>query len=133
MAILTIRLIKSFAYRNVKNLVIRDVDLSQTSVRDLMGLIYKRIDTETPWISWSPNATAFFDTLKLYTQPFGAKSQHLVINFEDDDALILYSPAMSSCPSTKTLEELGCRNETELSLFNHEQYRSFKANPENLW
>lgn len=40
MAILTIRLIRSFTYRVIKYLVLREINLQETTVKDLQTLIF---------------------------------------------------------------------------------------------
>lgn len=142
MTVLTLRLIKSFEYRSIKSLVLRDVDLSMT-LKDFIEYIkqgkLKEIECITYIIlaiinqsafKWSSNA--IFDTLKLYTQPFGAKSQNLAINFDNDEELILISPKHQELLS-RTLNSLGCKNETELSYFNYDQYINYKNDPKILW
>ncbi len=94
-----------------------------------MSRIQELLSTD-PLLTWSKNTS--FDTLKLYVQAFGAKSQHLVINFGNDDELVLLSPTLQS-NLDKTLGQLGCKNETELSLFDKEQYQVYKMDPKVLW
>lgn len=42
MAILTIRIIKSFPYRSIKNVVLKDVDLTTTTPAALLEQVQKR-------------------------------------------------------------------------------------------
>jgi hypothetical protein len=128
MAVMTVRLVKSFEYRNVRNVVLKDLELDMT-LKQLMSRIQELLSTD-PLLTWSKNTS--FDTLKLYVQAFGAKSQHLVINFGNDDELVLLSPTLQS-NLDKTLGQLGCKNETELSLFDKEQYQVYKMDPKVLW
>lgn len=51
---------------------------------------------------------------------------NLVINMEDDDQLVLSD-------SSKTLLQCGIENETELSVFNWNDYVEYKKNPEEKW
>ena len=44
-ATLTVRLIKSFPYRTVKNLILRHVDLTKTTVGGLKDLIRSRLSS----------------------------------------------------------------------------------------
>lgn len=62
------------------------------------------------------------DTLKIYYQPHGTKSQNLAINLDSDDTLLMG-------PGTRCLSEFPIQNETEISFFNEEAYLNFKANP----
>ncbi|KAJ1894683.1 hypothetical protein LPJ66_005044 [Kickxella alabastrina] len=64
------------------------------------------------------------DTLKIYTQAFGNKTQNLIINLEDEGFLN---------DDSAMLDFVGIRNETELSIFNREAYEAYKANPEMKW
>jgi hypothetical protein len=53
------------------------------------------------------------------------KSQHLVINFEEDETQILQTG--------KTLKEFNIEHETELSFFVLQEYLDYKKNPEVKW
>ncbi|KAJ1734486.1 hypothetical protein LPJ61_001055 [Coemansia biformis] len=73
---------------------------------------------------FKPYRHIVFDTLKLYTQAFGNKTQNLIINLEsteflDDDSAVL--------------EAVGVRSETELSFFNRVDYDRYAENPVTLW
>lgn len=131
MAIITIRLIKSFEYRNVKNMVLKDLDLETLTLQGLVDMVRSRLGTESGFVSWGKNAC--FDALKLYSQPFGAKSQHLVINLEGDDQLLLFSPLGGQENMSMTLAKLGCKHETEISMFDYAHYEKYKQNPQTLW
>eukprot|EP01080_Neovahlkampfia_damariscottae_P001799 gene1799-941_t len=120
-ATITVRLIRSFEYRNVMNMVVHDYDTSKTT-EEFMEYIMKEIQKESKYLT---HRKKNYDTLKLYTQAHSMKSQHLVINFEDDETKLLLKG--------KTLEEQGIENETELSCFNLEEYITFKKNPEIKW
>ncbi|KAJ1813996.1 hypothetical protein LPJ60_006171, partial [Coemansia sp. RSA 2675] len=66
-----------------------------------------------------------YNTLKIYTQAFGNKTQNLIINIGDDGFLL---------DDKATLEFAGVRNETELSFFNHEAYKAYARSPtETKW
>ncbi|PRP88835.1 hypothetical protein PROFUN_00303 [Planoprotostelium fungivorum] len=118
--ILTIRVIRSFEYRTVKNLIIQNVSLSNTTVGQLKETIRQKI-TSTP--GFKPFLTTSFDTLKIYSKAHGAKSQNLIINLEHDDDWTLSD-------DSAVLSSLGIEEETELSWYNKEQYDKFKSNPE---
>ncbi|CDO57986.1 hypothetical protein DV451_004404 [Geotrichum candidum] len=122
-AILTIRIIKSFPYRSIKNHVLKDVDLVNTTAGDLLEQIKTLIKTTS---ALRPYRTTEFDTLKIYTKAHGSKTMNLVINFEHDDDWIMSD-------LSRTLADYGVENETEISVFNREAYEEFKKNPEEKW
>lgn len=62
------------------------------------------------------------DTLKIYYQPHGTKSQNLAINLEDDNILFMV-------PESRLISEFPLVAETEISFFNMVAYEKFKANP----
>ena len=68
-----------------------------------------------------------FDAFKIYSQPFQAKSNNLAININDDSSLI------QPISSTMSLHLFGITNETEISLFNNEEYKEFSINPKIEW
>lgn len=126
-ALVTIRIIKSFPYRNVKNHVLNGVDLKDTTPKQLLEKVQLIINTTG---GLRPYRSITYDTIKVYTKAHGSKSMNLVINFEKDDEWILVSPEIDS---GKSLWDLGIENETELSLFNWNDYVAYKANPEEKW
>lgn len=121
MTVLTIRLIRSFEYRNVKLMVLKNVDLSMTT-QQLLERVMSEIQTNSAYL---PHRTRHYDTLKKYHTPHSFKSNHLVINFEDDEHLIL--------KNDQTLSEQGVIDEHEISCFIMEEYEKYKQNPENKW
>ncbi|KAK7206679.1 hypothetical protein BZA70DRAFT_274843 [Myxozyma melibiosi] len=121
-ATITVRLIKSFEYRTEKNMVLKDLDLTTTTVGDLLELAKKNIQTQS---AYRPFRNVEFDTLKLYTQAHGSKTSNLIINLDHDEWIL-------SDPS-KTLEECGFVNETEVSMFNRELFEKYKENPVEKW
>lgn len=123
---ITIRVIKSFPYRNVKNLILRDYDLKNKTGYDLFNDCLKQIQSEG---SFRPFRTIKYDTMKIYTHAHGSKTVNLVINFTHDDDWVIDTID----PNGKKLFEYGIENETEISLFNEENYLSYKANPEEKW
>jgi hypothetical protein len=86
MAVLTIRLIRSFEYRNVKLMILKNIDLDATTTQQLLDIVMKEIQSNSAYL---PHRTRKYDTLKMYHKPHSFKSNHLVINFEDDAHLIL--------------------------------------------
>lgn len=122
-AVITIRLVKSFEYRTFKNLIIHEVPLSMT-VGELVQRIHEYMQTKANELK--PFLNVQYDTLKIYTQPYGSKSANLIINLEHDDELILSDPDV-------LLSNVGIQNETELSYFNRAAYEAYKANPQTRW
>jgi len=120
-SLLVVRVIKSFSYRVVKNLVLPHIDLTATTIGDLK----KRVNEE---IQKHPGFKAFrkadFDTMKIYVKAHESKTQNLIINLENDDWIM---------NDDQTLEASGCENETTLSIYNRADYEAFKLNPEEKW
>jgi len=65
-----------------------------------------------------------YDTLKIYFRRGGFKPNNLVINLDNDDWVL---------HDDKKLTDYNIDNETEISLYNLEDYVKFKANPEIKW
>lgn len=130
--IITVRIVKSFPYRNVKNHIIKSVNLKETTPLQLLQQMKDTINTTG---GLRPYRTVEYNTVKVYSHAHGTKSMNLVINFDHDDTDILYSDqeGVSQYPVEKTLHDLGVENETELSIFNYAAYQEFKANPEEKW
>ncbi|KAF9172609.1 hypothetical protein BGX21_007164 [Mortierella sp. AD011] len=122
-ATLTIRVIKSFEYRTSKNLILHNIDLTNTTVGQLRALIIEKVKTTS---GWKPYQTVVFDTLKLYTKAHGAKTMNLIINMDHDEDWILSN-------DDAILATYGIENETEISIFNRELYEAFKIHPDIKW
>lgn len=69
-----------------------------------------------------------FDTIKIYTHAHGTKTINLVINLDHDDDWVL-----DLSNEVKKLIDYGIENETELSVYNLEDYEYYKKNPEDKW
>ncbi|KAI8052799.1 hypothetical protein BDF22DRAFT_487832 [Syncephalis plumigaleata] len=119
-AIVTVRLIKSFEYRTFKNLLIRDVNPNQTvsEFKEQIRALMKVTSGMKPFLN------IHYDTLKLYTQPHGSKTNNLIINLNNDEWIM---------EDNKLLSEYGIENETEISFFNREAYETFKNDPQVKW
>ncbi|GME76206.1 unnamed protein product [Ambrosiozyma monospora] len=124
-SVITVRIIKSFPYRNVKNHIFQHVDLKNTTAPQFLSMIKETIKTTG---SLRPYRNVEYDTLKIYTHAHGSKTMNLVINMEHDDDWIL-----DLQNDVKTLADYGIENETEVSVFNREAYEEFKKNPEEKW
>lgn len=131
-AVLTVRIVKSFPYRNVKNHIMPSVNLKETTPLDLIAVVRNAINTSG---ALRPYRNVVYDTLKLYTKAHGTKSMQLVINLDHDDDWILLceDPSNTVKGDKKSLYDLGIENETEISLFNWSDYKTFKENPEEKW
>ncbi|KAK9447635.1 uncharacterized protein V1518DRAFT_421518 [Limtongia smithiae] len=121
-AIITVRLIKSFEYRTERNLVLKDIDLTKTTVGELLELVRQDVKTHS---TFRPFRNVEFDTIKIYTKAHGSKTTNLIINLEHEDWILK--------DHAKTLAEYGVENETELSVFNGALYDAYKANPVDKW
>lgn len=118
-SVVSIRLIRSFYHRNIRNLVLRDVDLSlRTSEFQLLVAEKAKSASNLP----PPFKTFGYDCFKIEHQAHGAKTSDPVINRDDDEKLIL--------KSDMTLAEAGVKNETEISFFKLADYETYKADPE---
>ena len=119
---ITIRLIRSFEHRNIRNLVLHNISLEQ-KVDHFTQLVKERIkaksDLPPPFRNFS------FDAMKIETHAHGAKTNDPVINRADDDKLMLRPELL--------LRECGVKHETEISYFNLEDYRKYKDKPELVW
>lgn len=123
-SIITVRIVKSFPYRNVKNVILKDIDLLTLTPAGLHQLMLTKIATEG---AYRPYRNVEYTSLKVYNHAHKSKSMNLVINMDDDDTLVL------ALDDPRSLYALGVENETELSLFNWSDYLAFKANPEEKW
>uniref|UniRef100_A0A665VZ26 Chromosome 2 open reading frame 76 n=1 Tax=Echeneis naucrates TaxID=173247 RepID=A0A665VZ26_ECHNA len=86
-AVVTVRLVRSFEHRNFKPVVFHGVDLDQT-VQDFTQLVRDDITTR-PGLP-PPFRKYTYDTMKIIHQAHGAKTNELVMNLEDDEKLILH-------------------------------------------
>ena len=118
---LTIRLIRSFEHRNVKNIVLK-LDERNILVKDLKLFINNEIKNSVKHNLPPPFRTFNYDTLKIEHVPFKSKSTDPVINCENDEDLILRDES-----SVKDLV-----NETEISYFFMQDYVKYKENKSGL-
>nr|XP_045602170.1 UPF0538 protein C2orf76 homolog [Procambarus clarkii] len=121
-ATVTIRIIRSFEHRNIRNLVLHNINLSQT-VEDFIELIKDKLKSASSLPP--PFHNYAFDTLKIETQAHGFKTNDPVINREDDVKLIL-KPHLR-------LKDCGVKQETEINFFKMEDYLKYKENPVLVW
>uniref|UniRef100_A0A8C4Q5M2 Chromosome 2 open reading frame 76 n=1 Tax=Eptatretus burgeri TaxID=7764 RepID=A0A8C4Q5M2_EPTBU len=119
---LTVRLVRSFEYRNFRPVIYHRVDLSQ-EVKAFIAFV--REDVASRQSLPPPFKKHQYDTLKIIHKPHGAKTNELVVSLEDDDKLMLNPES--------ALETSGVCHETELAFFKMEEYLKFKANPVTVW
>lgn len=126
-SIITVRLVKSFPYRAIKNHVFHHVDITSITPKQFLELIKEEIAKDG---KLRPYRTCVdkLDTLKIYTHAHGSKTMNLAINFDHDEDWIL-----NLNNDQKTLRDYGVENETEISCFNMEEYLEFKKDPKELW
>lgn len=139
MATITVRVIKSFPYRTVKSHVFTNIDLTTTTGSQLLKMTKDVITKLSAFRAYrGQHASDHLNAIKIYTHAHGAKSMNLVINFDHDDVadnsdhqkwLIVEENELNHL----TLKSLGVENETELSVFNYNDYLEFKKNPEEKW
>jgi hypothetical protein len=120
---LTIRLIRSFEFRNWKPVVIRKVNLNWT-LEELTEAVDKAVKSSSlppPFKNFS------YDCFKIEYQAFGLKTNDPLINTEEEEKLTL-KPGL-------TLASQGVKSETEISYFRKSDYEEYKkkkgVNPEN--
>jgi len=120
---LTARLIRSFAHRNLRHLVLRGINL------DLSGDEFLRLcreEASRPQSGLPPPFRTFgYDCCKIEHQAHGSKTSDPCINREEDDRLILKNDV--------TLREAGVKNETEISVFCRADYEDYKNDPALKW
>ncbi|VDI59931.1 UPF0538 protein C2orf76 homolog isoform X1 [Mytilus galloprovincialis] len=118
---ITVRLVRSFEHRNIKHIVLHDVDFTQT-VNSFKEAIKKDLVSmqgiPPPFKKYS------YDTLKISHKAHGAKSNDPVIDIANDQLIL---------EDGVTLVEAGVGNETEISYFKMEDYRKYQADPHLVW
>jgi hypothetical protein len=126
-ATVTVRLIKSFEYKNFRNLIFHNLDLSALTLGDLERMSRERIETN-PILSriFPATSSAPLDTIKRYYTRHSAKSNNAIINVGEDDKLVLHD-------YVSKLNEIGFDHETEISWFNWGEYQKFCSDPTFKW
>ena len=119
---LTIRLIRSFEYRNIRNVVYHNINLSQL-VKTFIEFVQNDISnkTELP----PPFRKYKYNTTKIEHKKFGAKTNDPAISIYNDEELMLHED--------KSLAECGVEDETSISFFILDDYRKYQNNPQLLW
>ncbi|AGO12675.1 AaceriADR201Wp [[Ashbya] aceris (nom. inval.)] len=124
LATITVRVVKSFPYRNVKSFVLHGYDLERKTAKDLLADAVAHVQQSSAFRAFR---TVDYDALKIYTHAHGTKTVNLVINLDHDEWLLDVGDG------TRSLAEWGVRDETELSMFNLAAYREYAAHPEDRW
>jgi len=115
---ITIRVIRSFPHRNIRNMLVKEVPLSLTT-EQLLERVTNEVSSNS---SLPPPFRRFaYDCLKIEHHAHGAKTSDPVINTENDEILLL-RPGQS-------LFSQQVRDETEISLFRKEDYLEYKNLP----
>lgn len=117
--ILSIRLIRSFEHRNIRHIVVKNIEPNgQMTGKELKELIRKQLAKENiP----PPFKNFAFDTLKIEHFPHQAKTNELAIRLDGDERLII--------EDEKHLSDYGVVNETEICFFKSTDYEIYKKNP----
>lgn len=84
-ATLTVRVIKSFEFRTTKNVILKGVDLTTTTVQQLVDMCKQEIATQP---KFKPFRSTQLDCIKLYTQAHGHKTTNLIINIDNPHWII---------------------------------------------
>lgn len=124
-SVITVRIIKSFPYRNVRNHVFQHVDLVNTTAKQFFDTILETIRTEG---SLRPYRNVEYDTLKIYTHAHATKTMNLVINMDHDDDWVL-----DLDDASRKLVDYGMANETEVSIYRRADYDAYVVNPIDKW
>lgn len=138
-AVITVRIIKSFEFRSMKAYVLKNIDLTTTTISQLEDLCRNEVRTSSGFRAFRSYADKL-DTLKLYTRAHGSKTTNLIINLDHDDWVLedrnlgkLTKEGGERRKEDTTLAEIGVENETELSFFNKQAYEEFLAHPNTKW
>ncbi|XP_065053989.1 UPF0538 protein C2orf76-like [Rhopilema esculentum] len=118
----TVRLIRSFEYKNIHNFVYHAVDIEQNGS---LFLSFVKENIKSRKGLPPPVKNHVYDAMKIQHKAHGYKSSDPVINVENDEMFFI--------DLNKTLKENGVENETEISVFNLGEYRQYQKNPEVKW
>ncbi|QOU23080.1 hypothetical protein BRETT_003271 [Brettanomyces bruxellensis] len=112
--------------KNVRNQIFHHVDLENTTPKQFYDMIMHEINSQG---SLRPFRNVHYDTIKIYTHAHGHKTMNLVINMDhDDDDWVL-----EINNNQKKLSEYPIENETELSIYNKQDYLAYKKKPVEKW
>lgn len=126
-ATVTVRLIKSFEYKNFRNVVFHNLNLTALSLGDLQQLTMQRIEASPLLVRLFPKDSLVpLDTFKRYYTRHAAKTNNAIINVGEDDKMVILD-------MEGKLADLGLTHETEISWFNWEEYQKFCNDPQFKW
>lgn len=127
MTTVTVRLIKSFEYKNFRNVVFHDLDLNSISLGDLEEMTRAKISESVVLSRLFPTDSPVpLDTFKRYYTRHAAKTNNAIINVGEDDRMVIND-------YVSKLGEIGLEHETEISWFNWEEYLKFCQDPKFRW
>lgn len=139
MATITVRFIKSFPYRSIKNHIFHNIDLTTVTIAQLLEQTKQIAKTQSGFRAYRTHAD-LLDTIKVYTHAHGSKTMNLAVNLDHDEPIsdsegnvVEPSWILTDGNQSLTLKQCGIDNETELSVFNRKDYEEFKKNPEEKW
>eukprot|EP00112_Aurelia_sp_Birch-Aquarium-sp1_P020062 Seg508.13 transcript_id=Seg508.13/GoldUCD/mRNA.D3Y31 product="UPF0538 protein C2orf76" protein_id=Seg508.13/GoldUCD/D3Y31 len=118
----TVRIIRSFEFRNVKTIVYHEVNTDQKAA-EFLDMV--KGDLKTRKGIPPPVRNHSYDAMKIQHKAFGSKTSDPVINTENDEKLMI--------SLEKTLAQNDIDNETEISLFNLQEYKIYQSNPQVKW
>lgn len=121
--IVTIRIIRSFEYRNIRSLVLKEVEETMT-IGELKALIKKQIFLEVNLVPLRGFVDKL-DTLSIFHIPGRNKPNTLTLGLEEGEEHPLADEL--------TLIDAGIVSETELSYFNMADFLAFRAAPVTKW
>jgi hypothetical protein len=120
---LTIRLIRSFEFGNVKYMVLTSEVSPDMTVAELKALVLAKVAALGAFRMFR---TMTLDTFKIYTLTQGAKTSNRTINLDRDADWILDDEG-------RTLGSYGIISESELSFFHGADYERYRVNPTLKW
>ena len=121
---ITVRLIKSFEYKNFRNVVLHAVDLGVLTLADVEAQVWARVEANA--VLSRLFARGSLDTFKLYYRPHQAKTNNPIINVGGDETLVL-------CNYAQPLAAAGVQDQGEVSFFNWAAYEAYVADPQSKW
>ena len=115
----TVRVIKSFEYSNVKYLVVPDLN-KETTFGDLAEKVQTILKNDPMCARYKPFEK--YDSFKIYVYPMSAKPATLVINTDHPEWIIT--------DTKDTLGKWGLGEGAEISYYNRAEFIGFLENPQ---
>lgn len=118
MATVTVRLVRSFEYRTIKLLVLRDVPLDTITGAELKLRVRERVRADASFAPYRAHVGEY-DALKIHQATrFSHKGQDLVVDTLHDDWWIADDDVLAA---------KGVEHEAELSMFRRADYDAYVA------